>query len=181
MKKVSFFLTFIFSVFVTYSQSMYDVTENEPFVKDDVEMGYNILNSSTKEVRKKGDQSRYEVSFYITNKSKHPKVVLYSQTGISSEDNNDDVLKKVVRFDCLNATGARLTSKNCTLNLRPFSVIGKESRTDCNGKYVTEKKSIQIGFYIGAGETISNKVILIVPLNEQLNVKVAPLQNFTQL
>ena len=177
MKKIILF-SLVFTCRYANAQTANDVTEAQPYIEDGLEMGYNIVNSSTKETNST-DYSRYEVSFYVTNKSGAAKFILYSLSFLGSDDETS--MKQVAKFDCVNATGARLTSKGAMIELKPFYVTAKQTKTNCDGKTVTEKNKVQIGYFIAAGATLHEKVILLVPLNEQPQIKVRLLQQFTIL
>jgi hypothetical protein len=166
MKKLLLIIFVAASSFAKAQQSK-SITEDAPLVEDGIEYGYSIKNASTKEVSKK-DFSRYQVTLYATNKSECSRVILFSQ---SLSDPLTDI-KTVAKFDCVNATGARLTSKTGEVNAKPMFVTARVNTKDDKGKDVTENQKVQIGYYIGAGQTIENDVIFIVPLNEKPDVKV---------
>lgn len=173
-------LTFLLLVTAhVHAQQSADVTEENPYEENGLKLGFNILNESIKEVGDKGNFSRYEISFYVTNASGAAKLILFSP-GISKTD-DDYGMQQVAHFDCLNATGARLTSKGAAVNAKALYVTAKEERKNCDGKYVTEKNKVQIGYYIGAGQTISIKEIIIVPLNEKPKIKARILAQFSEL
>lgn len=67
---------------------------------------YSIKNVSIKEVSN-SNFSGHEVTLYATNKSECSQVVLFGQ----SLTENEFEMKMRAKFDCINATGARLTSK----------------------------------------------------------------------
>ena len=69
------------------------------------------------------------------------------------------VADNLVQFNCLNATGARLTSK--------YAVVKAPSYEEYRHGHVEK-----IGYAIMPGQTVSVDEIMIVPLNEQLNMQV---------
>jgi hypothetical protein len=166
MKKLLVILLIASSSFVRAQQSKI-VTEDTPFVSDGIEYGYSIKNVSTKEVSN-SDFSRYEVTLYATNKSECSRVVLFGQ----SLTENEFEMKMLAKFDCINATGARLTSKSGEVSAKPMFVTAKVSTKDNQGKTVLENQKVQVGYYIGVGETVQNNVIFIVPLNNKPEVRV---------
>jgi hypothetical protein len=163
----------------TNAQQSKDVSEDSSYEAGGLKFGYNILNESVKEVGDKGNFSRYEISFYVTNTGGTAKLILFSAGTFKSDD--DYNMQQVAHFDCLNATGARLTSKSATINAKALYVTAREERKNCDGKYVTERNKVQIGYYIGAGQTALSKEIIIVPLNEKPKIKVRVLANFSEL
>lgn len=159
-----------------FAQPSKPVTEENPYIEDGIEYGYSIKNVSTKEVSNK-DFSRYEVTLYATNKSECSRVVLLDQ-GISKPLND---IKTLAKFDCLNATGARLTSKSGEVSAKPMFVTARVNTRDMQGKSVVENQKVQIGYYIGAGETVQDNVIFIVPLNDKPDLKVRILNKISTL
>jgi hypothetical protein len=51
-------------------------------------------------------------------------------------------------------------------------VTAKVSTKDAKGNTVMENQKVQIGYFIGAGETVEENVIFIVPLNSKPEIKV---------
>jgi hypothetical protein len=126
--------------------------------------GYRILNAKEKEVHK-DEFSRYSVQCYITNTSDQAKMLVRPQGSgilVSSTSYN------LVRFQCTNATGARFTSKELTLQAKPCIIEAIVDDKECNSdKVVQHQRPVNIGYWIRPGETISANVIFIVPLNEK--------------
>ena len=152
--------------FIAGAQSK-PVTEETPFSADGIEYGYSIKNISSKEVSNK-DFSRYEVTLYATNKSECSRIVLFGQNMNLFESDN----QALARFDCVNATGARLTSKSGEVNAKPMYVVARVSTRDEKGKQIYENQKVQVGYYIGVGETVEQNIIFIVPLNSKPDIKV---------
>src|SRR6185369_13652820 len=68
----------------------------------------------------------------------------------------------------LNATGARLTVKEATLQAHPCIMDAIVEDKDCTtGKVVQNKRPVNIGYWIRPGETIAGNSIVIVPLNQK--------------
>lgn len=131
-------------------------------------MGFHIKNEKEKEVGNQGNFSRYAVQFYVTNTTGEAKMLLRKQGFTVFNDPSPDL----VRFDVLNATGARLTSKRLTLQAPACNVMAVVEDKDCNSnKTVQNKRLANIGYWIRPGETIHADVIVIVPLNEQPRVQ----------
>lgn len=166
MKHLFLLLLVALSSAATAQQSK-PITEDTPLVADGIEYGFAIKNASTREVGNK-DYSRYEVTFYATNKSQCNRIVFYNQNGSMLESD----MKILAKFDCINATGARLTSKSGQVDAKPMWVNARVNTRDDKGKQITETQKVQIGYYLGVGETTEQNVILIVPLNSKPEVRV---------
>lgn len=158
-------MTLISSCIVKAQQTR-PVSEEAPFVSDGIEYGYSIKNSSTREVNNK-DFSRYEVTLYATNKSECSRVVLFGQ----SMEQFESEINILAKFDCINGTGARLTSKSGDVRAKPMFVNARVSTKNLKGQTVLENQKVQVGYYIGVGETVEENVIFIVPLNSKPDVK----------
>lgn len=169
MQLTTTFLACLFSVSLTVpalAQSAYDITENEPAQFNGIEYGYAIRNESKKDVGK-NTFNRYEVTVYVTNKSGCTKIFFPRQTpfGLQNQD-------QLAQFDCLNATGARLTSKNSTVRARAFYVPYTTTSKNAEGKTITNTVQVQAGHMLGNGETVSDNIIVIVPDGEQPKMRV---------
>jgi hypothetical protein len=152
------------------------VTDTQPLHIEGLEIGYNIKSEEVKEVGDKGNFSRFSVRFFVTNTTGQAKIMLYKQ-GLNLFNNVSD---QVVQFNCLNATGARFTSKQATISAPACNVLALVDDKDPSGKTVQNKRFVQIGYWIQAGQTLSADVILIVPLNEKPNVQAIYLANMVQ-
>ncbi|MFD2570051.1 ABC transporter permease [Spirosoma soli] len=156
----------VFTTLPSVAQTAYDITEDQPAQLNGIEYGFAIRNESKKEVGK-DTFSRYELSIYVTNKSGCTKLFFPRQTpfGLQNQD-------QLAQFDCLNATGARLTSKSSTVRARPFSVPYSTTSKNAEGKTVTNTIQVQAGHMLTNGETVSDNIIVIVPSGEQPRMKV---------
>ena len=177
--KIYLSLPLILLAVTTIAQQSVPVTEASPIESNGLRIGYNILQESEKEVGKKGNFNRYNIEFYVTNTTNEAKMILYKQ-GFNLF--GSDVSANLVQFNCKNATGARLTTKGSTLLAKPCNVLAVVEDKDCSSnKTIQSKRSVQIGFWIRAGETISNKGIVIVPLNEKPDMSVTLVYNSNSL
>lgn len=155
----------------------FTVADSTPAVFNGLQMGYSILSAKQKEVGDKGTFGRYSVRFYVTNTSGEAKILMYKQgfTFLS------DLSPAVAQFNCLNATGARLTSKEAIINAPACNVLANVEDKDADGKIKINKRFVQIGYWIKAGETIHADAIVIVPLDEMPKIVVTPVFNTNQL
>jgi hypothetical protein len=144
------------------------ITEEEPFESDGIEYGYAIRNASTRQAGKQ-DFARFEVTLYATNKSDCSRVIFFGQGHNLPENENE--LRFLAKFDCVNATGARLTVKSGQVDAKPMFVNAKVQTRDEKGRFVTEMQKVQVGYYIGAGESVETNVIFIVPLNAKPDIR----------
>jgi hypothetical protein len=150
------------------AQSSFTVTDSDPVNANGLSIGYHLVSEKEKEVGNKGDFSRFSVEFYVTNTGSEAKIILYRQ-GLNLL--GSDVSPNLVLFKCLNATGARLTSKELTLQAKPCILQGiVEEKDGASGKTVENRRPVKIGYWIKPGETISARTIMIVPLNDKPQV-----------
>ena len=136
------------------------ITDSAPALVNGLRAGYIITGESEKEVGKKGNFSRYKLRFYITNTTGEIRVLREW-----ANPNQSGAL--LVRFSCLNATGARLTSTACSLSASAFTGEEWVDSKDAHGKNIKIKKVINLGYGIRPGETISANTIMIVPLDQR--------------
>ncbi|WP_460984120.1 ABC transporter permease [Spirosoma fluminis] len=169
MKSITTLFCCLFTLSVPLSalaQTAYDITENEPAQFNGIEYGYAIRNEAKKEVGK-NTFNRYELTVYVANKSGCTKLLFPRQTpfGLQPQD-------QLAQFDCLNATGARLTSKNSQVRAKPFYVPYSTTSKNAEGKAVTNTVQVQAGHMLANGETVSENIIVIVPDGEQPKLRV---------
>ena len=137
------------------AQQGFPVTDQQPVVIEGLSCGYRIKSLETKQVSDKGNFSRYSISFFVKNVSNGPRILPY-RTGPNGLPGASDNL---VQFNCLNATGYRLTSKYAVIKAPPYNYYQ-------NGGWT------KMGFAIMPGQTVSVDEVMIVPLNEPLNMLV---------
>ena len=152
-----------------WAQQAYHVTDSLPLLVNGLNIGYHIKSLEVKAVSDKGDFSRYSIRFYVTNTANTAIIIPYPQ-GQNQPGNVSDLL---ARFDCLNATGARLTSKAALIKAMPYQTSTFVNEKDPHSnKMIQIKRLVQVGYWIQAGQTISADEIIIVPLNQLPNVQV---------
>ena len=154
---------------------VFDVTDTAPLTLNGLTMGYHINSEEVKKVSDKGDFSRFSVKFFVTNTSPESKIILY-RTGFNFLN---EIAPYIVQFNVLNATGARLTSKEALLSANPCTILARVDDKDPKdpNKTVKNKRFVDIGYWIKAGETISTTAIVIVPLNDKPKVTATYLMN----
>jgi len=137
------------------AQQGFPVTDQQPVTMEGLSCGYKIKSLETKTVSDKGDFSRYSISFFVKNITGQPRVLPFRQ----GTNGMNGVADNLVQFNCINATGARLTSKYAVIKAPPYNVYRN------NG-------FVKMGYAVMPGQTVSVDEIMIVPLNEQLNMQV---------
>jgi hypothetical protein len=160
MRKQLLLVIILFIACSSFAQQIVDLEENTPYESNGFEYGYYISNEQSKEV-KGDDYERYEVSLYITNKSGCIKVIPIKTTS-ENKTTGDEVA--VVEFSCKNATGKRLTSKTGKINAKPlYSQVKLYDESQSKYKFV----NAQVGYAVRNGETLTTKIIVIVPKGEK--------------
>jgi|GEM_PF-671194 len=175
MKKTSIFLTFLFVLLgfqSTWAQAMANLEEDKPYIENGIEYSYSITNA-----RDEKDYSRYEISIFARNKSGCQ--LIYLNRGEVAQAFDGDPAA-VARFECVNATGRRLTSKGANLRARPFSVPYSQPTKGADGKTTFTNIRVPAGFLLRNGETLTSSLIVITALGEKPTFKVR-IQNFSEL
>ena len=152
-----------------FAQQTINITDSIPVTTGGLKAGYEIRDASEKEVGSKGNFSRYKIHFYVTNTSNEAKIIVYkpNSTIFGSGTSSD-----IAQFKCLNATGARFTSKEFTLHANACIIDALVDETDAAGKTKQVRKPANIGYWIKPNETLSSNSIVIVPLNEKPTITV---------
>jgi len=143
----------------SFSQQIVDLEENAPYTNNGFEYGFYISNERSKEV-KGDDYERYEVNLYITNKSGCMKIIPFKNS--SSKPEEETV---VGEFNCKNATGKRLTAKSGKINAKAWYSQVKLYDETQSSKY--RFVNAMVGYAIRNGETLTNKIVVIVPKGER--------------
>ena len=167
MKK-SFLLTSMFLILSGSAIYGQKISDGESVDLDGVNVTFNILNKESVTAGGK-NYDRYKVSASIKNNtqrsfnirlSNFPQIV--TNTGI-------------VELNCINATGAKLTSKKIDLKMRPQLINVTYYSYDKNGKYVSSIIPVTGSYYFDPGDTISDDAIFIVPQGEKPDVSLRKL------
>lgn len=149
-----------------FSQVSYEIDLGKPHLLNGIEYGYEIRNERRKEVKKE-EFSRFEITAYITNKSGCSKLLLPNRTlfGIDYQDVMAD-------FDCVNATGKRMTSKSAKVRAKDFNTPYTYIIKGADGKDFKNNVMVKVGNMLRNGETITNNFVVIVPDGEHPMMKV---------
>lgn len=144
-----------------------ELTENEKFNSGGMDFWYKITNAQEKD-----DYSRYEVTVFCKNSSEGMifKAPVVSSGAYVRYDKN------IATFNCINATGKRLTSKSAIVELRDLTVPFSDIQKDCvTNKNVTQLRYIKAGSILNPGETVSRSVIFITPKGEKPSISLTVL------
>ncbi len=126
---------------------------------------FNILNKESVETGGKS-YDRYKVSASVKNTSdKAYNIRLSAFPQIVSNIG-------LVELDCINATGARLTSKKIELKMKAQMINVTYSAYDKSGKFISSTIPVTGSYYFDPGDTISDNAIFIVPQGEKPDVSV---------
>jgi len=159
MKKLPAIGIILLISYSSFSQQIVDLEENIPYAYNGFEYGFYISNERSKEV--KGDDfERYEVNLYVTNKSGCLKLIPFKS---SSTKPDEEIV--VGEFNCKNATGKRLTAKTGKINAKAWYSQVKLYDETQSSKY--RFVNAMVGYAIRNGETLTNKIIVIVPKGEK--------------
>ncbi len=160
MKKMYSLLVVLFFCFQSFSQQIVDLGEDAPYSYNGLEYGFFVTNERSKEV-KGDDYERYEVNLYVTNKSGCIKLIPFKTT--SPGKSEEQVV--IAEFNCKNATGKRLTAKSGKISAKPWYTQIKLYDETQTSKY--RFISAQAGYAIRNGETLTSRIIVIVPKGER--------------
>jgi hypothetical protein len=161
-----FLLFFLIVLQSSFAQQSYDLEVGKPMTYNGIEYGFEIRNERKKDVKEESF-NRFEITVFVTNRSGCTKLMFPRRTTFGYEDQN-----LLANFDCLNATGKRLTSKSGTVRASEFTAPYNTTTKDAAGKNVTSTVSVKVGHVIRNGETRTDNFIVIVPDGEQPRMKV---------
>lgn len=145
------------------------ISDGETIDVNGMKVTFNITNKESIEVGKK-PFDRYKVSASVKNASdKSYNIRLSSFPQIVSNIN-------IVELDCINATGAKLTSKKIQLKMKAQIINVSYSAYDKSGKLTTNIIPVTGSYYFDSGDTITDDAIFIVPQGEKPDVNVRSLR-----
>ncbi|MBE4947926.1 hypothetical protein [Chryseobacterium culicis] len=158
-------LLFPIAVFSGITIQAQKISDGQTVDLNGMAVTFTILNKETVDSGGKS-YDRYKVSASVKNTtdktynirlSAFPQIV--TNTGL-------------VELDCINATGARLTSKKLELKMKTQMINVTYSAYDKSGKFVTSTIPVTGSYYFDPGDTISDNAIFIVPQGEKPDVSV---------
>jgi hypothetical protein len=160
MKTLTAVFVFLFVLCAAKAQQVTDLTEGQPYENNGLEYSFYITNEKNKEIKGE-DFDRYEVEISVTNKSGCLKLIPL-RSGAANSSNTEI---QIAEFNCVNATGKRLTAKKGTVSAKPWYTNVRIPDETVKEKY--RMVYAQVGYAIRDGQTISNKLIVIVPKGER--------------
>ena len=169
MKNLAFLITLTTTFFCYHSAYAQKISDGQTLEVNGMDVTFNILNKES--VESGGKQyDRYKVSASVKNKSdKAYNIRLSAFPQIVSNIG-------LVELDCVNATGARLTSKKIELKMKAQMLNVTYSAYDKSGKFTTSMIPVTGSYYFDPGDTISDNAIFIVPQGEKPDVSVRSLK-----
>jgi hypothetical protein len=166
LKLVASFTAALFVVATASSQQVINLDENMPYTLNGLDYGYYITNESNREVKGE-DYFRYEVNLFVTNKNGCLKLIPF-KTGWTGNTSGSEDGVLLAEFNCTNATGKRLTAKKGSVNAKPWYNNVRVPDESTKDKYKTV--NAQIGYAIHNGQTLTNRIIVIVPKGDRPKV-----------
>lgn len=169
MKNLILLLNLSLVLFFGAHISAQKISDGQTIEVNGMSVTFNILNKESVEAGGK-PYDRYKVSATVKNSSdKGFNIRLSSYPQIVSNIG-------LVELDCINATGAKLTSKKIELKMKAQMINVSYSGYDKSGKYTTNIIPITGSYYFDPGDAISDNAIFIVPQGEKPDVSVRNLR-----
>lgn len=163
MKKL---LTISFLSFLTFGNlNAQKITDGQTVEVNGLSVTFNILNKEAVTAGGK-NMDRYKVSATVVNKSGkdfNQKMSNAPQVATNTE---------LIELNCINATGAKLTSKKLTLKLKPQNLNVTYWAYTKEGKYQSFVIPVIAGYYLDNGDSVNDTGIFIVPQGEALDMNV---------
>ncbi|MFN4363619.1 hypothetical protein [Chryseobacterium hispalense] len=168
MKKLIYSFAFIVVICFSFASAQ-KITDGSTIDVDGLSVTFNILNKESITVGGK-EFDRYKVSAKLVNNTqRNYNIRLNSFPQITPNISLAEV-------NCINATGAKLTSKKLDLKLKPQNVNVTYWAYTKDGKYQSFLIPIIAGYYLDSGDSVNDNAIFIVPKGESPNVSVRSLQ-----
>ncbi|KQM78780.1 hypothetical protein ASE74_12505 [Pedobacter sp. Leaf216] len=146
------------------------IKDGETVNLNGIAVTYSVVNKEKLTIKDQ-DFDRYKVLASVKNNTGKSLNIRLSNSmdlsGISSS--------KIVELDCINATGARLTSKKVQVSMKSHLINVTYPTRDKDGKTTTAILPVTAGYYLDEGQTIENDAIFIVPAGETPKVSVRSL------
>lgn len=167
IKTLAFLLPFLATASIAHAQQIKD---GETVNVEGIAVTYSVVNKEKLTIK---DQNfdRYKVLASIKNNSgKSFNIRLASSLDLTGIANS-----KIIELDCVNATGARLTSKKVQVSMKSHMINVTYSTKDKDGKAITAVLPVVAGYYFDQGQVLENDAIFIVPAGEAPQVTVRSL------
>jgi hypothetical protein len=165
MKNLTSLLLFPVFIFLGINIHAQKISDGQTVDINGMAVTFNILNKESVESGGKS-YDRYKVSASIKNNSdKTYNIRLSAFPQIVSNIG-------LVELNCINATGARLTSKKIELKMKAQMINVTYSAYDKSGKFITSTIPVTGSYYFDPGDTITDNAIFIVPQGEKPDVSI---------
>lgn len=168
MKTFSYFFIFVllFCFGNVYAQK---IADGATLDVGGLAVTFNILNKESVSAGGK-NYDRYKVSASMTNNSGKSINIRLS--------NAPQIVTNIalVELNCINATGAKLTSKKIDLKPKPHNLNVTYWAYSKEGKYESSVIPVVAGYYLDSGDTVNDTAIFIVPQGQAPDVSVRKLQ-----
>ncbi len=168
MKNLISFFTVALLMFSTVAKAQ-KIADGETVDLNGLSVTFNVLNKESTTAGGK-NYDRYKVSATLTNNSQKSYNMRMSNAPQLATNT------ALVELNCINATGAKLTSKKLELKLKSQLVNVTYWAYNKDGKYESSVIPIVASYYLDAGDTVNDTAIFIVPQGEALNVMARKLQ-----
>ncbi|PQA90666.1 hypothetical protein B0A69_20275 [Chryseobacterium shigense] len=169
MKNLAFLFSLSIFLFFGVNANAQKISDGQTVEVNGMSVTFNILNKESIEAGGK-PYDRYKVSASVKNTSdKAYNIRLSSYPQIVSNIG-------LVELDCINATGAKLTSKKIELKMKVQMINVTYSAYDKSGKFVSSTIPVTGSYYFDSGDTISDHAIFIVPQGQAPDVTVRSLK-----
>lgn len=158
-------LTILFAVLALSFSNAYaqKIKDGETVDLNGLSVTFSITNKESVTVGGKNFE-RYKVSANLVNNSdKSFNIRMNTFPQVTSNAG-------LVELDCINATGAKLTSKKIELKLKAHNVSATYWYYNKEGKYVSGVLPVIAGYYLDPGDSVNNTAIFIVPQGEAPDV-----------
>jgi hypothetical protein len=151
------------------AQSAKQLADNEEWQVNGMTVGYRITHFRKQEVKGKGELERYELTCFVYNQGSCDVGIRFT----GNERNVENNTFKLATFDCVNATGARLTSNRAELLPEPHYYVYRWTEKNAEGKNVERSQNILVGYFLMRGGRRETRIIVIVPVGEKPDIRVA--------
>jgi hypothetical protein len=167
IKALAFLLPFLLVVSASNAQQIKD---GETLNVNGIAVTYSVTNKEKLTIKDQ-DFDRYKVLVSIKNNTgKSFNIRLANSLDLSGINSS-----KIIELDCVNATGARLTSKKVQVGMKSHLINVTYPAKDKDGKSITAILPVTAGYYFDEGQVIENDAIFIVPAEETPKVSVRSL------
>lgn len=141
------------------------ITDGQTVTVDGLAVTFNILNKESVTAGGK-NYDRYKVSATLVNNSgKDFNLRMSNAPQVATNT-------ELVELNCINATGAKLTSKKLTLKMNPQNLNVTYWAYTKDGKYQSFVIPVVSGYFLDNGGSVSDNAIFIVPQGQAPDVTV---------